>query len=149
MFRFDRVDMAGGLLLIAAGTAVALWCWAYYPLGTVRRMGPGMFPMALGVILAGFGLILLLQSLRPEETAPDLRIWSPLFVLGGVAGFALTITPFGLIPAILVITVISSMAELRLRPTSLILLCAALSLMAPLIFKVGLGLQVRLFAWPF
>jgi len=149
MYKFDYTDMAGGALLVIAGAAVSFVSISSYPLGTLSRMGPGMFPAGLGMLLAFFGLLLIVQSFRTQGEAADLRIFSPLFVLGGVAAFALLVVPFGLIPAIVGITLISSLAELRIRPVNLALLCVALSILAPGVFKFGLGLNIPLFSWPF
>lgn len=70
-------------------------------------------------------------------------------MLSGVAGFALLMPVAGLIPAILGVVVISSLAELKIRPVNLALLCSARCLMAPLVFVTGLGLPIPLVRWPF
>lgn len=149
MYKVDFTDLVGGSLLTLVGAAVAIVSVTYYPMGTLQRMGPGMFPAGLGVLLAVFGLILSLQSLRRPGERPDIRVWSPLFVLGGIAAFALVVSPFGLIPAIVAITVVASLAELRVRPLSLALLCLGLCLLAPFVFRICLGLQIPMFRWPF
>ncbi|MCI5109483.1 MAG: tripartite tricarboxylate transporter TctB family protein [Marivita sp.] len=149
MFKADYTDVVGGALLVATGLGVTAVSMTSYAVGTLRRMGPGMFPSILGVLLAFLGILIVLQALRKPGRRPDIRVFSPLFVLGGVAAFAALIAPFGLIPAILGVTIISSLAELRLRPVSLILLCLALCLIAPLVFVYGLGLQISLVRWPF
>ena len=149
MYRFDYVDAVGGALLILFGAAVTYTSVTYYPMGTPSRMGPGMFPAGLGVVLAVLGLLLSLQALRRPGRRPDIRIFSPLFILGGIAAFAAIITPFGLIPAIVAILVISSMADLKIRPVSLVVSCIGLSLLAPFVFVFLLGLQIPLLRWPF
>ena len=149
MFRVDYTDILGGVLLVIVGALVSYVSISQYPLGTLNRMGPGMFPAILGVVLAILGALIALQALRRRGTRPDIRVFSPLFVLGGVAAFALLVGPFGLIPAILAITVISSLAELRIRPASLAMLCLALCLIAPAVFVLGLGLRISLVRWPF
>ena len=149
MYKFDYTDLIGGGLLIVIGGAVSVISITSYPLGVVQRMGPGMFPAALGAVLAGLGLILALQSFRRQGERPDIRIFSPIFVLTSVAAFALLIAPFGLIPAIIVSTIIASCAELRIRPVELSLLCLALCLFAPFVFVFCLGLRIPLLNWPF
>lgn len=151
MNKFDYNEVAGGVLLVATGGAVSITAIINYPLGTLSRMGPGMFPAGLGGLLAFFGVLLVIQSLRAEGEGekPDIRIFSPLFVLGSVAVFALLVSLFGLIPAIVGITVVSSLSELRIRLKSLSLLCLTLCILAPGVFKFGLGLNIPLIAWPF
>ena len=149
MYKYDYTDMAGGALLMLTGGSVAATAIAYYPLGTLQRMGPGMFPAGLGALLVLFGSVLVLQAIGRPGVRPDIRVISPLFVLGGVAAFAATIVPFGLIPAILCVTIISSFANLKIDPISLALLCLALCLIAPFVFVFCLGLQIPLLRWPF
>lgn len=149
MLSRDYRDVVGGALLAVCGLVFSWYAAWQYDLGTLRRMGPGMFPMALGLGLALFGGLLMVPAFFRPGIRPHIRVWTPLFVLTGVAAFALTIRPFGLIPAILAVTIISSFAELRVRPVSLTLLCAALCLMSWLTFHVGLGLPIPLVRWPF
>lgn len=146
---FDRADLIGGILLILAGVGITTVSVINYPLGTVSRMGPGMFPAGLGVILAFLGLLLTIQSMGGPGEPLDIRVISPLFVLGGIAAFALTIKPFGMVPAILAGTIISSIAELQFRPMALLWLCLGLCSMIPFVFIFLLGLNVPLFGWPF
>lgn len=149
MLSRDYKDVVGGGLLLVAGLTFSWYAAEHYALGTLRRMGPGMFPMALGFVLAFFGALMLVPALLRPGPMPQVRIWTPLFVLSGVAAFALTIRPFGLIPAILAVIVVSSFAELKFRPVSLAALCAGLCLLAWLVFSVGLGIPVAMFRWPF
>ncbi|MCO6383036.1 tripartite tricarboxylate transporter TctB family protein [Oceanicola sp. 502str15] len=149
MYRIDYVDIVGGALLVLFGVAVTYTSVTFYPMGTPSRMGPGMFPAGLGVVLVVLGLLLALQALRRPGPRPDVRIFSPLFILGGIAAFAAIIVPFGLIPAIVAILVISSLADLRIRPVSLVISCIGLSLFAPFVFVFLLGLQIPLLRWPF
>lgn len=149
MLSRDYRDVAGGLLLVALGLWVAWYARAYYEMGTLRRMGPGMFPAAMGLILAGFGLGIAIPALfrKGERVYPEFA--TAFFVTLGVAAFALLIKPFGLIPAILGVVILSSLAELKIRPLSLAVLCVSLCLIAWLTFRVALGLPLPMARWPF
>lgn len=149
MFSRDYRDIAGGILLIVVGIGFSVYAMTHYDLGTLRRMGPGMFPAALGFILAVFGLLQAIPAFFRPGVMPDIRIWTPIFVLGGTAAFAMMIRPFGLLPAVAAVVIISSLAELRIRPVSLTLLVASLCLLSWLIFRVGLGLPLAMARWPF
>ena len=149
MYKYDYSDMVAGALLVTVGLSVSAVAFLFYPLGTIARMGPGMFPMILGLLLGFLGVLLVLQSLRQSGDAPDIRVLSPLFILGSIASFAILMPTAGMIPAILGVTIISSMAELQIRAASLFLLCIALCVLAPLVFVVGLGLPIPLVKWPF
>lgn len=142
--------MAGGLFLLVTGGLVVWHGSSHYDLGTLRVMGPGMFPVALGFILAGFGLVSVVTALsQPGGTKLHIRVWTPLFVLGGIAAFAFMIRPFGLVPATLAATAISSLAELKVHALSLIGLCIGLCLLVVVVFHLGLRLPIPLFNWPF
>ncbi|ASV83122.1 tripartite tricarboxylate transporter TctB family protein [Ochrobactrum quorumnocens] len=149
MLSRDYRDIVGGILLVALGLAFSWYAAVTYELGTLRRMGPGMFPTALGIVLAGFGLVIVIPAFFRTGVMPEIRVWTPIYVLTGVAAFAIMIRPLGLIPAVLGVVVISSFAELRVKPLSLTILSTALCLIAWLVFRVGLGLPVALFRWPF
>ena len=63
--------------------------------------------------------------------------------------FGLTIERFGIIPAVIVLTLISALAGDKLRPIQAVLLAIALAVCSMLIFQVGLKLPVKAFGWPF
>lgn len=149
MLSRDYRDVVGGVLLVVFGLAFSRYAVAHYDLGTLQRMGSGMFPVALGVLLTAFGLIIAALAMFRQGKMPEVRFWTPFFVLSGVAAFAVMIRPFGLIPAVLAVTIISSFAELQVRPFSLAVLCATLCLIAWLTFGVGLGLSTPMARWPF
>jgi len=144
----DR-DRVGGLSLIALGVLATYVAITWYPLGTPQRMGPGMFPAGLGILLVFLGALQFLLTLGRPVSSFKIRVYSPLFVLGGIAAFALMIVPFGLVPAIAGVIVVSSMAELRFRIFDITLLIVGLSLLAPFIFSFCLGIPIDLFSWPF
>ena len=145
----DYRDFVGGGLLFVGSVAFSWYAFAHYDMGTPRQMGPGLFPAALGILLALFGLALLVAAPFRAGVAPQIPIRGPLFVVLGVAAFAVLIEPAGLAPAVIAVTAISSLAERKVRPLSVIALCIALTLAAWLIFSVGLGLLVPMFRWPF
>lgn len=145
----DYRDIAGGVLVLAGGVALAAFSWASFEMGTIRRMGPGMYPFGLGVLMAGLGLAIALPALRRPGPGLSVRFWSPLFVLASIAAFAWTIPRFGLIPAVAVQVVIASMAELRFRPLGIAALAAAMCAIGYVVFAVLLGLPIRPVRWPF
>jgi len=149
MFSRDYKDIVGGLILIILGLSFSGYAATHYDIGTFRRMGPGMFPTILGVALAIFGLMQLVPAVTRPGRMPDVRIWSPIFVLAGCAAFAMTLLPFGLMPAVATLTVVSALAELEIKLARLVVLIAALCLISWLIFDVGFGLNVPMFRWPF
>lgn len=149
MMNRDYRDMVAGGLLMAVGLSAAIYASSHYSLGTITRMGAGMMPTALGWILAGFGAALVVGAFFRPGPLPEVRVFSAVLILGSVAAFGLVITPFGLLPAVVASTVVSSLAEREFKPIRLIALSAALCVLAYLIFIFALRLPIPLFAWPF
>jgi len=148
MYQRDYRNIVSGLLLIIGGLAIALYAGLSYPLGTLRQMGPGLFPTALGCLLAIFGAFLFVPALFRPGDFPKVDGRSTVAVLAGVGVFAVLINPFGLIVAIVASTGVSSLADVRVTPKMVVVLSAVLSLLAYLIFKLTLGLPVAMFRWP-
>ena len=131
--------------------ALALLVTAAYLYVLIRDRAMSMRKFLWAQLSMPFGAILAVIFVQ-QMTHSGLRdIGGPIdvIVLLGVAAFAVTIRPFGLIPAILAVVIISSFAELKFRPVSLAILCAVLCLIAWLTFRVGLGLPMAMFRWPF
>jgi len=148
MLRLDYRDIAGGAVLVAVGAGFAWYAIQTYDIGSLRRMGPGAFPAGLGVILAILGVLQAVPAFFRTGAMPEIRVWSPVFVLAGLAGFALLIRPFGLVPAVFAVIVISSLADLKFRPVAILSLAAGMALLAWLVFGVGLGVSMPMFRWP-
>jgi hypothetical protein len=149
MYQRDYRDIAGGALLLLTGILIAWHASATLDFGTVRRMGPGMFPMSIGVILALFGVALMIPAFFRAGELEAIEWRSGAAVLAGIAAFALAIRPMGLIPAIIAVLLVSSLAERTFRPVALLVMSILLPLGAYLIFQVGLGLPLALFRSPF
>ena len=152
----DKDVYAGGLLALV-GSAFA-WGATTYTLGTSARMGPGYFPMALGVLLALLGVIILLRGWRKppgQRQTVGPWAWKPLFfivasnllfgvLLGGLP--ALGWPAMGFMAAIYGVTVVASMAGERFRLRESLLLATVLAMGSYLAFVVLLNLQFAV--WP-
>lgn len=138
--------LAGALFLLigALTSASALG----YALGTVRRMGPGYFPLLLGLLLVCLGLALIVQAWRRGAVvAIEWGSIRPLiFVLGGLAFFGLALDTLGFVLANILFVCVTSYAGSEFRWKEAVALSLALTVMAALVFIVGLNLQIPL--WP-
>jgi hypothetical protein len=145
----NQKDLATGAMYVVFGVAVAFVSTGYGT-GSAMRMGPGYFPFWLGVILAGLGVILILQAAfrPPEETQKltgwDLRVVS--VVLVSVLLFGLLLRPLGLPLTVAVLTVTSSFANRESSWTTTALTAIGLAALGVLVFVYGLGLPMPL--WP-
>jgi hypothetical protein len=138
----DYRDVIAGGLLTAIGLLAAVVAWFNYPVGNFFHL--------VGILLAGVGLVIFLPAWfrsGPPLPKPDYR---PFFVvLLGLLVFALSINWFGLIPAIILLTLTSVLADNKLGIIGTIVLAIALAAIAMFIFRFALGLPLEPYKWPF
>lgn len=119
-FKMKRDYYAGGLMmLIGLGAAVE---GSNYHVGTLVRMGPGFFPVALGVILVVMGMLIAGASLASaeggdERILPEHPQWFGwLCIIGGPLMFMILGVYGGMIPAVFACVFICALGD---RTTSL------------------------------
>jgi hypothetical protein len=145
----DYRDVIAGLLMIFIGLGAAGYAWAFYRLGTIMQMGPGMFPFGLGILLALLGVLILLPALfraGPQFLQPDLR--SFFFVGLALVAFAMTVRWLGLIPAVVLLVMTAAFADNKLGLPKMVALSVALSAIAWFVFIYALGIPLQSFIWP-
>ncbi|MGB6054847.1 MAG: tripartite tricarboxylate transporter TctB family protein [Burkholderiaceae bacterium] len=150
MKRIDRRDFAAGLALVAFGTFVALYASSHYQIGQASRMGPGYFPTALGWVLAGLGVIIMLFSFRKTVhalTPPPFAARPLVAVLVAVWVFAVLINRVGLIPTAFACVVIAALAGNTFKLKSALLLGVFLAVLSWLIFTFGLQMTLPAFTF--
>lgn len=153
----SQKDFFSGLLFIVSGAAFA-WGATSYKIGEGARMGPGYFPLLLGVLLAVLGAIIAFKALVVETEDGD-KIgsfaWKPLtFIilsnllfgvcLGGLP--KLGIPSLGLIVGIYVLTFVAAMAGDEFNAKEIAVLGTVLAILSYLAFIVLLKLQFPV--WP-
>ncbi len=149
MIRFeDRKDFLGGLLMLAFGLAT-VWQATSYDIGSLRRMGPGYFPLGLGVILGVTGIILMLTAKAPAtpatRLAPEWRGW--LCICVGIAAFVVLGLFGGLIPATFAVVFISALGDRQNTIGGAALLGVVMTAACVLIFWWLLQVPFPLFRW--
>ncbi len=153
----SQKDFFSGLLFIAVGIAFA-WGATNYKLGDAARMGPGYFPLMLGVLMAFVGIAVTFTAMT-VETEDGERIgkfaWRPLFfvilanlvfgvLLGGLPSIGLP--HMGLVAAIVALTFIAALAGEEFKLREVLVLALILAVSCYLTFIVALKLQFP--AWP-
>jgi hypothetical protein len=153
----DQKDFFGGLLFTVVGGAFAYGA-STYQVGNAARMGPGYFPLLLGIILALMGAAVILQSLvsgKPDGDPIGPWAWKPLlYVLGANVVFgallvglpSLGVPGFGLVVAIFALTFIASLAGDEFKAKEVFVLAVILSVGSYLAFVKLLALQFPV--WP-
>ena len=150
-------DFASGLMFMGVGTAFA-WGATSYNVGTGARMGPGYFPLLLGILLAIIGLVITFKAMTVETADGDkIGKWAckPLFfilaanfafgiLLGGLP--SLGIPAMGLIVGIYALTFISSLAGNEFNAKGVFVLATVLAIGSYVAFVWALKLQFPV--WP-
>ena len=153
----SQKDFFSGLMFMGIGVAFA-WGATTYKVGEGARMGPGYFPLYLGVLMAILGIAITFKALVVEAIGGD-KIgkwaWKPLFfiilanLLFGVllAGLpSIGLPAMGLIAAIYVLTFVSSMAETGWKVKNTFILATILAIGSYIAFVMALKLQFQV--WP-
>lgn len=153
----SQKDFFSGLMFMGVGVAFA-WGATTYSVGTGARMGPGYFPMMLGVLLAILGIVITFKALVVETEDGDkigAWAWKPLFFIIAanlvfglmIGGFpSLKIPAMGLIAGIYALTFIASLAGEEFRLKEVVILATVLAIISYLAFIVLLKLQFPV--WP-
>jgi hypothetical protein len=145
LIRHPKDFWAGVLFILFGGGACIIAL--DYAMGTAGRMGPGYFPRALGLLLAGLGVILVLRSFRLQGEPLSFPTFKPMaIVLGSVLLFGLTVNHLGLVLATIVMVLFSSTASHEYRPKESVIAALALAVFVVLAFRYGLNLQLP--TWP-
>ena len=150
----SQKDFFSGLMFMGVGIAFA-WGATTYTVGTGARMGPGYFPLMLGILLAIIGAVMAFKATVFETVGGD-KIgkwaWKPLVfillanftfgvLLGGLPSIG--VPAMGLIIAIYALTIIAGMAGDQFSLKSSILLATALAIGSYVAFIWALKLQIQ------
>ena len=139
-------DFWAGLLFIAFA-AVALYAARNYSLGGAGRMGPGYFPVLLGGLLALIGAVLVGRSFfAPGEPVTRTQFLPLAIIVVSVVLFGVLLQHFGLVIALVAVTVVSAFATRESKPLEVAALTAVLVVFSIGIFVQGLKLQLPI--WP-
>lgn len=142
MNRFLSKDFLSGLMFICFGLA-ALYFGQKLALGTPVRMGPGYVPRMLSLTLCGLGLLICIVAAVSGSDPVEKLKWKPLtLVTIGIVCFALLFERAGLIPALVVLILIASLAGEEFKLIEVVGNIVALSVLCTLVFKVGLGMNI-------
>ena len=144
-------------MFMGVGVAFA-WGASGYTIGNGARMGPGYFPLVLGVLLSLLGGLITFKAMVVETVDGDkvgAFAWKPLIfiilanlvfgaALGGLPSIGLK--PLGLIVGIYLLTFIASNAGDEYKFKEVVVLATILALMSYAAFILLLKLQFPV--WP-
>jgi hypothetical protein len=153
----SQKDFFSGLMFAVVGGGFA-WGATNYTIGNGARMGPGYFPLLLGIVLAVLGALITFYSFvenTPDGDKVGKFAWRPIgYVLGANVAFGILLgglpsiglPAMGLILAIFALVLIASKAGDSFVLKDVLLLATILSVGSYLAFIVLLKLQMPV--WP-
>ncbi|WP_162683451.1 tripartite tricarboxylate transporter TctB family protein [Rhodobacteraceae bacterium DSL-40] len=136
-------SVAVPLIFIGMGLYVALVALDF-GLGKLARPGPGVYPLALGIMLALLALACLIASRREQPDVRGMSLRPALLVPAALVVFGLCLERFGLIPATVIFTFVAGLADREARSMTVLITAAFLSLTGVLVFIYGLGVPVHI-----
>ena len=153
----SQKDFFAGLMFTVVGVAFA-WGATTYNVGSGARMGPGYFPLMLGIVMAIIGLIIMFTGLSVETATGDpIGKWAwrqVVFILGANLAFGVLlgglpsfgIPAMGLIIAIYALVIIAAQAGSKHALPSVLALATVLAIGSYIAFIWALKLQIQV--WP-
>jgi Tripartite tricarboxylate transporter TctB family len=152
----SQVDLGAGLFLIALAL-IGVYGSLGLRFGQLTSVGPALMPRSVAVLIGVFGIGLVISSFL--SVGPRLEGWhfrGPVFVLGAVVMFALTIRgstlslaglslkipQLGLIVAGPLAVIISSMADKDTRPVEIVIFTIVLTAVCIGVFRFLLRLPL-------
>ncbi|MBK5206394.1 MAG: tripartite tricarboxylate transporter TctB family protein [Polaromonas sp.] len=153
----SQKDFFSGLMFMGVGVLFAAGAMSYN-VGAAARMGPGYFPLMLGVLMTLIGAAITFKALVVETEGGDKVgkwAWKPLFfIISANVAFGILLAglpsiklpAMGMIIAIYALTFIASMAETGWKFRNTFILATVLAVGSYLAFVLALKLQFPV--WP-
>ena len=141
-------DLIAGGMFTALGVGLATLAMSYR-IGTGARMGPGFFPLMLGVLLALIGLCIAINAWRnpstDDEPAPH-SLRGLCIVVGIVCMFAVMLDRAGMLLTVFAVAALSSYLTPESSLPKALATGVVLATLSYVLFIWGLGLPMP--AWP-
>jgi hypothetical protein len=139
-------DILAGGVFIVIGVAFATGSLAYR-LGSPLEMGPGYYPLLLGGILVGFGVIVVVKGFIAGEGEPvgDVDWRAVVLVTAALLFFGLTIRGLGLVGAMFGASVLGALARSETSLRDVLFISVGLTVLCVAIFVFALQLRLPLF----
>ena len=155
----NKKNVAAGLLFVAIGIATIVGA-SDYPLGTMRSIGPGYFPIMIGIVLALLGAGVAFQGMSfsgmadspsppgqaDQEDDEGIAIRPLIMITLAVVAFGITVRPLGLAVATVALVTLSSLGGREFGLLKVVLLSVGLIALSWVTFIYLLGLPMTL--WP-
>jgi hypothetical protein len=138
-------ELRVGGFFVLVGLAFGLEAYFKIPIGTPARMGPGFFPILLSIVLTGLGLLICLQTLKPDNAPMNFVSWRGLvLILAAPIVFGFTVRGLGFVPAVTITAALAAMASPRRSLLGVAALSLGLAIFCTVVFIYGAGLPIDL-----
>ena len=138
-------DFFAGLMFLVIA-AVFAYGVRELPIGTAFRMGPGYFPLVLVLLLAVFGLIILIGGIRLRGEPIGAIPWRGIaFITFPVIFFGATLKGLGFVPSLAITVFATTLASRLWDIKTTVLTTAVLVVFSWAVFIKGLGLPISLY----
>lgn len=153
----SQKDFFSGLVFMVIGAAFG-WGAASYKIGNGARMGPGYFPLLLGVLLMILGAVIVFKALVVETEDGDKIgkwMWRPVgYIVGANLAFgvllgglpSIKLPAMGMVLAIYALTLIGARAGSEFKLKEVLILASILVVGSYVVFILLLKLQIQV--WP-
>ena len=144
----DYRDLIGGVLLLLLGGGVVVYGTLSYDMGTIRQMGPGMFPVALGCVVLLLGVAIVAGGWSREGDAIEIHGRALIAILSSIVAFGVLVESTGIVPASIAAIVIAMFAERGNSPLAIGATTVSLLVVCYVVFELILKLRIPLVKWP-
>jgi hypothetical protein len=151
LFRLKRDYYAGALMVLLG--LVAVHDGMTYSIGTLRQMGPGYFPVMLGVLLILIGIMIAGTAAGGMSSEEDEFIelrpqwWGWTCIILGPALFILLGRYTGMLPATFACVFVAALGDRETSLKGAAILAAGVSVFGVLMFHYLLKLPMPMLTW--
>jgi len=142
----DYYDIIWGGILALLGLGVAAYAATHYDFGSLRRMGPGFFPVLLGIALAALGTIIAVPAFGRTAEAPPFAWPETIGVIGSLLLFGLLLNRLGLMGSTAITVLVASSVAPRKGLLWRLVLTVVVTALVWVLFILGLDMSIPV--WP-
>ena len=147
MLNRDFRDILSGLLMMLIGLGVSWYANQHYEIGTLNRMGPGFFPVSLGLVLAVIGFFIALPALFRPGSPMKVEVKTLILVIISIAVFAASLRTMGILFATAAAVLVSSSADNELTWKGRFAIAVGVASLVWLVFIYGLNMVLPTWPW--
>jgi len=138
-------DVLAGGIFVVLGVAFAAGS-VTYDLGTPVRMGPGYFPLILGIVLAGLGILVIVKGFIAGEGEPIGHVdWrAVVLITAALLFFGITVRGLGVVGALFGASLLTALARSQTSWREALVIATGLTALSVVIFIFALQLRLPL-----